>query len=152
MHLKSKKIKNYYEKVVVSEWIKKGLLSAILIITALLGIHISMKMVEPTIVFSTEIMNFLSYEEMGIAQGYILLPLIFLMGYSQFKNEFLLPKKFKTVEFLELWKNHLVSRLLILALILPLALLAYFIQPTGFFYVLIIIIATSSYQLYMSKQ
>lgn len=151
VHLKTKKIKAYSEKVIVKDWIKQGVISLVLVLIILFGMHLAMKIVAPTIDFLLEIKLFLSYEEIGVAQGYILLPLIVFMGYSQFRNEFIIPKQFRVLEFSSLWKKHVMSRLLICVLIVFLSIVAYFLQPTGWFYVFTIVIATSSYQLLMER-
>lgn len=147
VHMKTRKIKYYSDKVVVSSWIKHGTISFALILLCLLIIHVAMKIVDPNIVFMTEIFEFISYEEMGIAQGYVLLPLIVLIGYSQYKNEFILPKQFRTLEFSKLWKTHLLSRLLICVLAVSLWFIAYLIHPIEWVYILAIILSTSAYQL-----
>ncbi len=151
VHLKTKKIKSYSEKVAVLSWIKQGTLSIMLVLLALVGIHFSMRIVTPNINFLQELYLFMSYEEMGIAQGYVLLPLIIFMGFSQYKNEFILPKQFRTLSFSILWKKHIVSRLLIIALLILLSVIAYFIQAAGWLYVITIVIITSLYQLISAK-
>lgn len=151
VHLKTKKIKSYSEKVLVNNWIKQGVFSIFLVLIILSGMHLAMKIVEPTIDFLLEIKLFLSYEEIGVAQGYILLPLIIFMGYSQYRNEFLVPKQFRVLAFSSLWKKHIISRLLICVLLVFLSLVAHFFHPPGWFYVFTIVIATSTYQLLVER-
>ena len=152
VHLKTKKIKSYSEKVVVLSWIQYALFSFLLLTVGLVGMHLSMKLIEPTLDFWKEIYLFLSYEEMGIAQGYVLLPLIVFMGYAQYRNEFLFPKKFQTVPFQYLWRTHIVSRLAICILVIALSSVAYLFQPASWFYIIAIVVATSIYQLLIDQR
>lgn len=151
IHLKTKKIKSYSEKIVVTNWIKQGVFSMLLVLVALLGMHLAMRIVTPSINFLQELYLFMSYEEMGIAQGYVLLPLIIFMGYSQYKNEFIVPKQFRTLSFSVLWKKHIMTRIFIILLLVLLSGIAYFIQPAGWIYVIAIVITTSIYQLISAK-
>ena len=152
VHLKTKKIKSYSEKVVVLSWIQYALFSFLLLTVGLVGMHLSMKLIEPTLDFWKEIYLFLSYEEIGIAQGYVLLPLIVFMGYAQYRNEFIFPKKFQTVPFQYLWRTHIVSRLAICILVIALSSVAYLFQPASWFYIIAIVVATSIYQLLIDQR
>lgn len=152
VHLKTRKIKSYSEKVVVSSWIQQAVFSALLLIIGLVGMHLSMIVIEPTIDFWKEIYLFLSYEEMGIAQGYVLLPLIVFMGYAQYRNEFLFPRKFQTVTFQNLWRTQIVSRLAICILVIVLSSVAYWLHPASWVYVIAIVSATSIYQLLIDQR
>lgn len=53
-----------------------------------------------------ETIKFIMYEEMGIPQGILLLPLMVFGAYQQYKMNFLLPGKFRTIEIEQFWKKH----------------------------------------------
>lgn len=63
----------------------------------------------------TEIQKFWFYKEMGIEQGYVLVPLIVLMGFTQYKVEFLLPAQYTKITIQNLWESHIQAMLVILA-------------------------------------
>ena len=62
---------------------------AILFVFGLFVIHTAMFFIAPGIQFCTEVYDFINYEEMGIKQGYILIPLVLLLSYQQYKMTFL---------------------------------------------------------------
>ena len=59
--------------------------------------------------FYKEFSSFLSYKEMGVPQLILLLPLIFVGGYMNYKVTFLQPKKYTTDNILFLWKDQLIN-------------------------------------------
>ena len=63
--------------------------------------------ISPSIDFWNEIINFWNYEEMGIKQGYILVPLVLFVAFQQYKMTFLMQAKFRTTSVQEIWKKHL---------------------------------------------
>tara|TARA_B110000285_G_scaffold70069_1_gene80677 strand:- start:9501 stop:10091 length:591 start_codon:yes stop_codon:yes gene_type:complete len=108
IHLKSRKTANFQiEQTNKSTWIKNGLISITLILIAILLIHLTMKSIEPGIDFINQMKNFWNYTEFGIKQGYVLLPLLFFVGYQQYKMKFLVSAKFRSTVMKHLWKNHL---------------------------------------------
>ncbi len=105
-HLKSRKTIQFQQKPKTS-WVKFGTYSAVLFIILILLIHFSMIFISPNINFWNEIVNFWNYEEMGIKQGYILVPLVLFVAFQQYKMTFLMPAKFRTTSVHEIWKKHL---------------------------------------------
>jgi hypothetical protein len=66
--------------------------------------------------FEREIIRFFVYEDMGFAQGYILLPLIALTAWSSYKSEFIILGGFAHTSTKQLFKNYTVDLALSLAL------------------------------------
>lgn len=57
--------------------------------------------------YKPEIIRFLKYEDMGFSQGYILLPLIVLTAFVNYKTEFILRKQFEKLEIKTLFMSYL---------------------------------------------
>lgn len=122
LHVKSKKINQFTDNPLnpkrrndCSSWIKHGMLSCIIFTFILILIHLTMPCILPEFNAITEIQKFWFYKEMGIEQGYILVPLIVFMSYTQYKVEFLLPAQYTKITIQNLWKSHIQAMLIILA-------------------------------------
>jgi hypothetical protein len=90
--------------------------------------------------------EFLSYKEMGIAQGIILIPLLIYAGFAQYKMQFLLSGEFQTTKPSEIWELHFQTMFLVIAasgLFLGLSLLA---EIPVVFYVFSLIFGVSAYR------
>lgn len=148
VHLKIKKIKDYSEKISKKEWLIYGGISFLCLIILVGMIHLSIKSIHPNIHFFNEIIAFLSYEEMGLAQGVILLPLIAFMGYTSYKTEFLIPQLFKKIDALQLLKNRIV--MLGFAIIFAgfCVIIANYTTLSDVSYLISILVVMSAYQLY----
>ena len=148
VHLKIKKIKDYSEKISKKEWVIYGGISFLCLIILVGMIHLSIKSIHPNIHFFNEIIAFLSYEEMGLAQGVILLPLIAFMGYTSYKTEFLIPQLFKKIDALQLLKNRIV--MLGFAIIFAgfCVIIANYTTLSDVSYLISILVVMSAYQLY----
>ncbi len=107
-HLKSKKICSFQHKPRV-EWLKMGIFSAVSLVVLIALIHFAMTFIVPSIDFWTEIKSFWNYEEMGIKQGYILVPLVLFVSFQNYKMTFLMQAKFRTTNVHQVWKSHLHS-------------------------------------------
>lgn len=94
---------------------KKSFLSLFLLITVICCAHLFFLSYQPTIDFKQEVLNFLSYKDMGIAQGYILLPLLIFVNYQKYKLEFLVPNLQYKQNLIFLWKTNLSNLLLSVA-------------------------------------
>jgi hypothetical protein len=70
-----------------SEKIKMIAQSSILLFSELFLIHLFLKVLIPDIHFQKEISNFIHYSDMGIEQGYILLPLLILGEWLRMKQD-----------------------------------------------------------------
>ena len=70
-------------------WMKYGLVSLFIFLSILFLVQLSMPAILLNFDAVSEIKNFWFYKEMGIEQGYVLVPLIAFMGFTQYKVEFL---------------------------------------------------------------
>lgn len=104
--LKTKKI-NHYNIQKGSAWRKWGALATLLFLVSIVSIHIAVWSVQPNIDFWNETKAFWMYKEMGIEQGYILVPLVFLMAFQQYKMEFVRMRIFEKQDVNRLWVSKL---------------------------------------------
>ncbi|MCR9171274.1 MAG: hypothetical protein NXI10_02195 [bacterium] len=114
-HFKTREIYRIQGLRNTQKWQRKGLLSGGLFIVVVVAIHAAVWWMQPDINFLKELVAFWQYEELGIQQGYILLPLIVYAAYAQYRMSFLMPGKARTVLMDSLWKQHIIALLLILA-------------------------------------
>lgn len=90
--------------------------------------------------------EFLATQEMGIPQGFLLLPLIVLGSYMQFKTQFILNKAYETTSTQEIWKIHQQTNVVVLAATSVLVALVYFLQLPDWVYLLLIAVGSMSYR------
>ena len=149
LHFKTSKVKivqHHNESSFNKKWMMTGAFSFFILTLSIVLIHITIQIIHPDFSASKEIIAFLTYTELGIPQGIILVPLIVFMGYVQFKNEFIKPKRYLSLKFEFLWKQHFTSNLMILAGAgLGLG-ISYFIVLPEWFYVIAIVIVSGVYQ------
>lgn len=150
MHLKSNK-RVQFQKSERTQWFKKGIISFVLLVCSFFLIHLALKTILSDINFFEEIKAFWNYKDMGIEQGYVLLPLIAIVGYQRYKMEFVLPKLFQTNTLDQLWKPHLLSQLILIGFSALIIGISGFIVFQEIVYVLGIVILSSLYQLVKSK-
>lgn len=147
MHLKTKKTLQERTKEDKSIWFKQGVLSAVLFVVNCILIHLAINVLHPTIDFQKEAFAFWSYKDMGIEQGYILLPLLILVAYQKFKMEFLIPALYRTIDLQAMWKVHQKGNIILLAFIgLALGVFS-FISPPEWLLILLIVALSSGYKL-----
>ncbi len=91
-------------------------LSLILIVAAILMVHLSMKGIEPKISFQKEIIAFWSYKDLGIEQGYLLVPLLLIVGYQRYKLEFVAQKQHLKLPITAMWRSRLKENSFLLAI------------------------------------
>ena len=96
--------------------------------------------------FKAEAIRFWNYEEMGIKQGLLLIPLVFLVGFMQYRMEFVLPFAFRKANIDFLWKKHVLALLAITALSGFCLALSQFVQLPELVYVLLVVASTSAYK------
>lgn len=147
MHLKTKKTLQERSAEKKSIWIKQGILSTVLFSVNCVLVHLAMQVLHPTIDFQKEALAFWSYKDMGIEQGYILLPLLILVAYQKYKMEFLMPALYKTINLQGMWKEHQKANIILLAFIgLALGMFS-FIAPPEWILILLIVVISSGYKL-----
>lgn len=88
--------------------------TAFLVITCFV-VLLTMQLLQPTFNFSERVVAFLRYNDMGIEQGYILLPLLLLNGISVYKQQFIRPELYKYLTMGQLINESSKQGLLLLA-------------------------------------
>jgi hypothetical protein len=99
--------------------------------------------------FHKEFSSFLSYKEMGVPQLILLLPLILVGGYMNYKVTFLLPKKFASESISRIWKDQLVTSSFILIVILLFVAITFFFLLPESVYIWAILAIIALYKLFM---
>lgn len=149
MHLKARQVFLYQGKNEQKEWLSGAGLSFGLLIFVVLAAHAAVYHMHPGINFAHEIAAFWNYEEMGVPQGYLLAPLLLLMSFQQFRFEFMMPARYRTVTMKALWKPH--YRALLFVSISALLAVAVSMVPgiPEVVYVLAIVLGASAYSLFV---
>lgn len=130
LHLKAKKIAAYTSDLQVGNWRVFGIISAMLLILNIVFIHIGMFAIHEDFNIKESFFSFLSYKEMGIQQGYILIPLIGAMAYSQYYTDFVVKQTYKTIRFKELFKRNFQLKFAILIFAVTISLIALALHPS----------------------
>ncbi|MDP5011972.1 MAG: hypothetical protein NWQ47_12145 [Crocinitomicaceae bacterium] len=147
MHLKTKKTLQERTTEDKSIWYKQGILSTVLFVVNCILIHLAVQELHPTIDFQQEALAFWSYKDMGIEQGYILLPLLIIVAYQKYKMEFLMPGLFRTINLQAIWKEHKKANIIQLAFIGLAFGVFSFISPPEWLVILLIVAISSGYKL-----
>lgn len=147
MHLKTKKTLQERTTEDKSIWYKQGILSTVLFVVNCILIHLAVQELHPTIDFQQEALAFWSYKDMGIEQGYILLPLLIIVAYQKYKMEFLMPGLFRTINLQAIWKEHKKANIIQLAFIGLAFGVFSFISPPEWLVILLIVALSSGYKL-----
>ena len=113
-HLKSYQIKKHQGGNSKKEWFTNAAVSLGVLGLSMLLMHVGMRLEHPEIDFSKEAIAFWTYEELGIQQGYIFLPLVFYMSYQEYKMQFLFPARYRSMTMKTLWKGQNYNRLILL--------------------------------------
>ena len=124
-------------------WVIFGGLSTVLLLISVLVTHLIMLKINPSIQFKQELIAFWQYEDMGFAQGYLLIPLILFAGYQRYKMEFLLPKMAERIPMKIHWKKQVSAYSVLVGVLLLTYLLTQFVVFTETVYVLALIIGLS---------
>ncbi len=152
VHLKSRRITLFQQqKTAIKRWILYGFLSVAVLTIAFLMIHFAMRLIVPEINFSEELVAFWNYEEMGIKQGYVLVPLVLLVGIQQYRMTFLMVAKYRNLSLSGLWKDHIQALIFIVACTGIVVGISYFFQLSEVIYVLGIVFVSTLYKLRFSE-
>lgn len=152
MHVKSSKIVACQGKAQKPSWISLGGMSLLTLLASITAIHGAMAYIDSGINFQEELISFWSYTEMGIQQGYILVPLIAFAGYQQYKMTFLMRAKYRTAQVKNIWKQHLRALILLLGSAgLALGLSLFLILPE-LVYVLLIVAGCTTYSWFFKRE
>lgn len=159
LHVKSTKINLYQEGIHYDHFLKgkkqklkSSSLSIVLLSFSIFLIHKTMPYIQTGFDTNKQIVEFLSYKEMGIEQGYILIPLVIFMGYSQYKMEFLTPGLYTKLTIENLWRPHLISLFVLLAFIaISFGCVQFFDLPEWFFVIAIVLISSIFQLIFLKK-
>ncbi|MEJ6799828.1 MAG: hypothetical protein QNK77_01475 [Crocinitomicaceae bacterium] len=152
MHLKSKKITKTQNIKDNKEWFFSGALSLFTVFAMIMLIHVAMYSIEPSIDFIKQIKLFWTYEEMGMQQGYLLIPLVVFAAYSQYRMDFLMMRKDRVAELNIEWKKHLRALLVIIGFTGIVIGLSQFIVLAEIVYVLGIVGLIAAYNLLVGEK
>jgi hypothetical protein len=86
------------------------------------------------------------YEEMGIPQGLLLLPLMAFAAYQQYKMNFLLPGRFRTISLNDFWKKHINMYILVFSATTLLLSSTFIVIFPEWVYVSVLIIASAVFR------
>lgn len=150
-HFKTREIYRAQGLKNTQKWQRKGLLSGILFVTVVAIIHTAVWWMNRDIHFPNEIVSFLKYEELGIQQGYILLPLIAYAAYAQYRMSFLMPGKARNVLMDSLWKQHFIALGLIGAGAILAAMIGTFVVLPDEITVCAIVVGAGAYSFFLEK-
>ena len=120
MHFKSNRIVKFQSEIGLKNTSSKNelkfrFLSSILLIFSLFVIHFTLVVKDAEFNLLKELIDFWNYKDMGFAQGYILIPLVIVMGFMQYKNEFILPKLYENQSLEFIWKKHIKALIVLLS-------------------------------------
>ncbi|MDH4472416.1 MAG: hypothetical protein QE487_07390 [Fluviicola sp.] len=93
---------------------KHSLLGFLLFSAAIAGIAVSITFLHPELDWWKRIIHFLTYEEWGIQQGYVLVPLVVLNGVMVYRQQFLTPARYRTLEMPSITKPFVVQGLVLM--------------------------------------
>ena len=148
VHLKSRKIVSFQgKKTTKKDWLKFGVISLFTLSLSLLISHFALRFILHGIDFKLEVVSFWNYTEMGLKQGYILVPIIVLMSYQKYKMEFLMPARYRNAVIKTTWMKHIKALIVILAFACLSLGVSQFLKLPEIVYVLGIVLFSSIYQL-----
>jgi hypothetical protein len=147
MHVKSRKIISAQNTPLKKYWPRYGIISFVLLALLFLLVHFVIFAIHPNIDFVKEFIAFWTYEELGVQQGYFLIPFVALAAYQQYKMSFLMRGRERTSAFNVVWSKH-IQALLIAIGFSGLALgLAQFVVFPEVVYILSIVVGVASHTL-----
>jgi len=98
-------------------WKKLGVKSVGIGLFTFVLLHVLQYWRSPDVSLMNEIGLFLSHKEMGIAQGLILLPLIILNVWMQYKQNFLKMNQHLKTRMTAMWQEHVNYRLFVMTVV-----------------------------------
>lgn len=140
--LKARKIvqfKNKSSKVISPYLVKNGVVVVLLIVL----MHLCVYFIQAGIDFQQAFITFIMYEEAGIPvpQGLLLLPLVFLGNFQQYKLFFLVPAKYRIKQLEQIYRLRTYALLIgIVGAILALFLSITLALPQIIFLILLVIV------------
>ncbi len=86
----------------------------VLLVLACAGIAQSLLFLHPGFNWLQRIVEFMTYEEMGIQQGYVLIPLIVLNGIMVYRQQFIMPARYRTMDMKQITQPFIQQGLILL--------------------------------------
>ncbi len=151
-HLKANKISNLYGTVVRKSWIGYGTFSFSLFVAVVFLVHIAVFFLHRDIDFSKEALSFWNYEELGIRQGYVLVPLLVFVAYQRYRMEFLFTGVYQRMKMRDLWQKHLTQYPVLFAACGLAIGVNYFFQVDDIAYLMAIVILNGLYRYFVSRR
>jgi hypothetical protein len=145
MHFKSRKIVDFEGGNQTKLWITKSVISISTFISFFILIHFALSQRIVEIHFVKEFIAFLRYEELGIQQGFILIPLLVLMGVQSYKLEFVLRGKHRMIPLKKLWNGYLIGQGILLGFTVLGSLLLRLVNIPDYIIILSIVLFSSLY-------
>lgn len=96
-------------------FVKHILISFILFTAAITGIAFAVTRIQPGLYWPERIWAFLTYKDMGIEQGYVLVPLILLNGILVYRQQFILPARYRNTTMQAITHGYVKQALVLLA-------------------------------------
>ena len=145
-HLSTRKIREYLGQHDID--IKRPIFSFFLLLLLCLLLHVFAGFALPGIDFKKEALAFWFYEDMGIPQGYVFVPLILFVAIQRYRMEFLMRGKFRTMTLSAFWQQHFRVYFMLIGGVGMLLGIAQLIVLPELVYVLTAVGATTTYTLY----
>lgn len=150
MYLRSRAICSIQSVPLSLRW-RYSVLSTLTLATGILLIHLTMGNLHDDISYKNEIIRFWTYEELGVQQGFLLVPLVVLAAYQNYRIGFLMTGRFKTLQFDQLWKEHLSANLIIIACAGIAFGLSFFIAMEDIYMVILVVTGIALYKLFWNR-
>jgi hypothetical protein len=112
-------------------------------------IYFLIQNISPKLNLGEEIVRFLMMKDLGLPQCVLLLPLLIIGGYMQYKVSFLAPKAFETIKIDSLWHEHVKLFLLIVGIVALLLGISIWIVFPEWIYVWGMVLGSSVYRYYV---
>lgn len=154
-------LSNYYftllksRKIVVSQGVLfpklKVFLTTLLYLLSGVGSVFLLSKIMSETSFLSELKAFVSYKEMGIPQLILLLPLITIGAYMQYKVQFLIPKMDQKENIGRIWNEQLKASSILMASVLFILMLMPFILFREEIYIWILLVGISVFRLFSHK-
>lgn len=149
-HLSARKINQYHAQK--QRALMRPLISLGLFMASLFVVHAFVAAAVPGIDFKKEALAFWLYEDMGIAQGYVLIPLILFVAIQRYRMEFLMRGKFRTMQCSTFWQAHFRMYFMLIGSVGIALGFALLITLPELGYVLAAIASTTLYTLYFKAE
>lgn len=145
IHFKASAIKK--EQGVIKSSIVIELSMILFLALILILAHLVILFIHPEYDLWTAFLDFMRYEEMGIQQAYLILPLVFFAGWQQYKIQFLNQGAAKVILLSDLLKKQQQKYYLLLVFTILCLILAYFLIRKELVYILLLIGSSTLYKL-----